>query len=205
MDYLVAIATLKQADPVLGRVIDQVGECTLLEQQQTGDVLSSLTRAIIYQQLSGKAAGAIYHRFLDLYPDRGFPSAAEILQTSEDQLRSAGLSRSKVLYLKDLAQHVQAGLPTMAMLEQLEDEAIIEALIPIKGIGRWSAQMLLIFRLHRWDVLPVDDLGVRAGAKRVYKLPELPTKKELIAIAQPWQPYRTIASWYLWRSVDQLS
>jgi DNA-3-methyladenine glycosylase II len=204
-DYATAIATLKQADPMMASLIDQVGECTLHHQQQTGDVLSALTRAIVYQQLSGKAAAAIHRRFLELYPNQPGPTALDILNTPDETLRSVGFSRSKVIYVKDLAQHVQAGLPAMKDLEQLDDEAIIQALIPIKGIGRWSVQMLLIFRLHRWDILPVDDLGVRAGAKRVYQLAELPNKKELELLAHVWKPYRTIASWYLWRSIDQVT
>ncbi|MBM0740220.1 DNA-3-methyladenine glycosylase 2 family protein [Phormidium sp. CLA17] len=202
MNYSIAIAALQSADPILGSAIAQIGTCTLDQQQQTGDLLSSLARSILYQQLSGKAAGAIHRRFLALYPDQPFPTAASILATPDDVLRGAGISRPKVIYIKDLAQKVQVGLPTLLDLEQLDDETIIQTLTPIKGIGRWTVQMLLIFRLHRWDVLPVDDLGVRAGARRLYNLPELPNRKTLEQIGQTWQPYRTIASWYLWRTLD---
>lgn len=204
MDYAIAIATLKHADPTLGRVIDRIGECTLCDQQATGELLPSLISAIIYQQLSGKAAATIHRRFLDLYPNQPAPSASDILNTPDEVLRSVGLSRSKALYLKDLAQHIQAGLPTLAELERLDDEEIIQTLTRVKGIGRWTAQMVLMFRLHRWDVLPVDDLGIRAGIKRVYQLAELPDKKRVEQIGIPWKPYRTIAAWYLWRSIDQV-
>jgi DNA-3-methyladenine glycosylase II len=231
IDYSIALAALKHADPILGKLIDRVGDCRLKESQQTGDLLHSLCEAIIYQQLSGKAAAAIHRRFLALYANSfpnpihpiSFPppplgservssspdsthhtglSAIDILNTPDEQLRAVGLSRSKVVYLKDLAQKVLDGLPTLEELEAMEDEAIIRTLIQVKGIGRWTAQMLLMFRLHRWDVLPVDDLGIRAGIQRLYGLSELPRKKTIEHIATPWQPYRTIACWYIWRSVD---
>lgn len=203
MDYSTAIATLKRTDSTLARLIEQVGECRLAQVQQSGDVLACIARSIIYQQLSGKAASTIYQRFLQLYPDQPFPTALNILETPDDVLRSAGISRSKAVYLKDLAQQVLNGLPTIAELAQMEDEAIIQALLPIKGVGRWTVQMLLIFRLHRWDVLPVDDLGIRAGIRRVYQFTELPTKSQVQQLGQLWQPYRTIAAWYLWRSLEQ--
>lgn len=203
MDYSVAIATLTQSDPTLASLIQQVGDCRLAQVQQSGDVLTCVARSIIYQQLSGKAASTIYQRFLQLYPEQPFPTATAILETPDEVLRSAGISRSKAVYLKDLAQQVLNGLPTIAELAQMEDEAIIQTLLPIKGVGRWTVQMLLIFRLHRWDVLPVDDLGIRAGIRHTYQLPDLPTKSQVQQLGQPWQPYRTIAAWYLWRSLEQ--
>ncbi|MBW4581752.1 MAG: DNA-3-methyladenine glycosylase [Tildeniella nuda ZEHNDER 1965/U140] len=196
-----AIATLKQADPILATLIEQVGDCTLSQGQRQGDLLFCLCESILYQQLSGKAAAAIHRRFLALYP-HAFPSAADLLNTPDDDLRSAGISRPKIVYLKDLAQKTLDGLPTIAELEAMDDEAIVQTLLPIKGVGRWTVQMLLIFRLHRWDVLPVDDLGIRAGIRRAYGLAELPDKKTVERLGQAWQPYRTIASWYLWRSLD---
>ncbi len=117
-------------------------------------------------------------------------------------MRGVGISRPKVVYLKDLAQKILDGLPTLTELEAMEDEAIIKTLTQVKGIGRWTVQMLLIFRLHRWDVLPVDDLGIRSGIRRVYSLPELPDKKTVQQIGIRWQPYCTIASWYMWRSLE---
>lgn len=218
IDYSIALSTLKHADPILGRVIDRVGECLLHQSQQSGDLLDALCHSIIYQQLSGKAAGTIHRRFLRLYADmnpdvnpdvdldvnsdRPAPTALDILNTPDDVLRGVGLSRSKVVYLKSLAQHVLDGLPTLTELAAMDDEEIIRILTQVKGIGRWTAQMVLIFRLHRWDVLPTDDLGVRSGIRRLYQLDALPDKKTVEKLAQPWQPYRTIASWYLWRSLE---
>lgn len=196
-----AIVTLKQADPILATLIEQVGDCTLNQEQRQGDLLFCLCESILYQQLSGKAAAAIHRRFLALYP-QGLPSAADLLDTPDDDLRSAGISRPKIVYLKDLAQKTLDGLPTIAELETMDDEAIVQTLLHIKGVGRWTVQMLLIFRLQRRDVLPVDDLGIRAGIRRAYGLAELPDKKTVERLGQVWQPYRTIASWYLWRSLD---
>jgi len=200
MDYLDAIATLKQSDPILAKEIERVGDCKLHEVQQKGDLLFSLSRSILYQQLSTKAATAIHQRFLQLY-DGNF-TAFDILNTPDDMLRGVGISRPKVLYIKDLAQKVLHGLPALAELETMDDEDIIQILTPVKGIGRWTVQMLLMFRLYRLDVLPVDDLGIRAAVRRVYNMTELPDKKTLEKMGQDWQPYRTIASWYLWRSLE---
>ncbi len=201
MDYSAAIASLQQADPTMAHLIEQVGDCLLHQSQNTGDLLYSLSESILYQQLSGKAAATIHRRFLALYPN-GLPTATDILNTPDELLRGAGISGSKVAYLQDLAQKIADGLPTLEELERLDDETIIKTLLPIKGVGRWTVQMLLIFRMHRWDVLPVDDLGIRSGIRRTYQLPDLPDKKTIEKLAQPWQPYRTIASWYLWRSLD---
>ena len=202
MDYSVAVAALKQSDPILALIIEQVGSCKLDQVQQTGDLLFSLSRSILYQQLSGKAAAAIHHRFLQLYTDKPFPTPQDILNTPDETLRGVGISRPKVMYLKNLAQKILDGLPTLTDLQAMEDEAIIKTLTQVKGIGRWTVQMLLIFRLHRWDVLPVDDLGIRSAICRVYSLPELPDKKIVQHVGQLWQPYCTIASWYLWRSLE---
>jgi len=184
----------------LGQLIERVGPCQLDQAQQTGDLLASLSRAIIFQQLSTKAATSIYRRFLGLY--LGIPTAVDILHTPTDALRSAGISRPKIAYLRDLAEKTLAELPSLEVLATLDDEAIIQALTQIKGISRWSVQMLLIFRLHRWDVLPVDDLGVRAGIRKVYGLEGLPDKKTVEKLGQNWRPYSTIAAWYLWRSLE---
>jgi DNA-3-methyladenine glycosylase II len=202
MDYAIALTTLKQADPILAPVLERVGACTLHQEQQTGDLLFALSESILYQQLSGKAAATIHRRFLELYPGKPAPTAADILNTPDEVLRGAGISRSKVLYLKHLAQNVLDGLPSLSELEHMDDETIIQTLIPIKGIGRWTVQMLLIFRLHRWDVLPIDDLGIRAGIRNLYGLAELPDKKTVTQLGETWRPYRTIASWYLWRSLE---
>jgi DNA-3-methyladenine glycosylase II len=200
MDYSTAIAHLKHSDPVLAAWIERLGNCRLDQAQRQGDVLATLCQSIIYQQLSTKAAKAIHQRFLLLYPEA--LSAQAILQTADEKLRETGISRSKITYLKDLAQKVLDGLPTLAELETWEDETIVESLTQVKGIGCWTVQMLLIFRLHRWDVLPVDDLGIRSGIRHLYGLADLPNRKQVEQIGACWMPYRSIASWYLWRSLD---
>ena len=202
MSYCAAIDFLKQSDYVLGQLIQQVGPCQLGSSQQNGDLFSSLSRAILYQQLSTKAAATIHRRFLQLYPDKPFPEALAILNTPEEVLRGVGISRPKIGYLKDLANKVLSGLPTLEELEVMDDESIIKILTQVKGVGRWSVQMLLIFRMNRYDVLPVDDLGVRAGIRKVYGLSELPSRQSVELLGQRWKPYCTIASWYLWRSLE---
>jgi len=204
MDYSVAIAALTKSDPILATLIQRVGACHLNRVQQTGDLFFSLSKAIIHQQLSTKSATAIHQRFLKISPAQPFPSALDILNTPDEVLREVGISRPKIIYLKDLAAKVINGLPTIAELELMDDETIIQTLTQIKGIGRWTVQMLLIFRLHRWDVLPVDDLGIRAGVRKVYNLAELPHRKTVEQLGQMWKPYCTIASWYLWRSLEPL-
>ena len=201
-DYSIAVSALKQSDPILAVVIDRVGDCTLEQTQHSGDLLYSLSRSIISQQLSTKAASAIHHRFLALYS--GVPTAQAILDTADEDLRGVGLSRSKVLYMRDLANHVLNGLPTLTDLETIDDETIIQTLTQVKGIGRWSVQMMLIFRLHRWDVLPVDDLGIRTGIRRAYQYSDIPNKAAIEELGKVWQPCRTIASWYLWRSLENV-
>lgn len=202
MSYCPAIQFLQNSDPVLGQLIEQIGPCHLDSSQHNGDLFSSLCRAILYQQLSTKAAATIHRRFLQLYPEKPFPTALDILNTPAEVLRSVGISRPKISYLKDLATKVLEGLPTLEELETMDDESIIQTLTQVKGIGRWTVQMLLIFRMHRLDVLPVDDLGVRAGIRRVYALSELPDKKSVERLGQRWKPYCSIASWYLWRSLE---
>ncbi|MFM7426951.1 MAG: DNA-3-methyladenine glycosylase family protein [Elainella sp.] len=200
VDYSLALASLRSADPRLAAVIDRVGGCTLDQGQGQGDLLAALSESILYQQLSGKAAATIHRRFLQLYEGRE-PTAAEILATPDELLRGAGISRPKIVYLKDLATKLP-GFPSLEELTTWDDEAIIQTLTQVKGIGCWTVQMLLIFRLHRWDVLPTEDLGIRSAMRRLYDLPDLPHKKAMLELAQPWQPYRTVASWYLWRSLE---
>lgn len=200
MNYEAALSSLKQSDPQLASVIERVGPCLLVADE--GDLLSCLAETIIYQQLSGKAAATIHRRFRQIYVEKPVLLATDILNTPDEVLRGAGISRSKVSYLKDLAARVEAGLPSIAELELLEDEAIVKLLTQIKGIGRWSVQMLLIFRMNRLNVLPVDDLGVRAAIQKIYGLETLPDKKMVEQIGQKWKPYCSIATWYLWRSLD---
>ena len=202
MNYQDAVNFLQQSDPTIAGIIAIVGSCQLRDSQQNGDLFSSLARAIIHQQLSTKVAAIIHQRFLQLYGESAFPDAQEVLNTSETVLRSVGLSRPKIRYLKDLASQVLSGLPTIEQLEIMDDESIIQTLTQVKGVGRWTVQMLLIFRLHRLDVLPTEDLGIRAGIRKVYGLNELPDRQTVMSLGQKWRPYRSIASWYLWRSLE---
>ncbi len=201
-DPSLAVAHLRAADSVLGRVIDTVGPFRM-RLRPAPSVFGALAEAIVYQQLNGKAAAAIFARVCALFP-RSKPTAARLLRTPEDKLRGAGLSRSKLLSLRDLAQKAEDGvIPTVAEIRDMADETIIERLSEVRGIGRWTAEMLLIFRLGRPDVLPVDDYGIRKGFAITFDRPELPPPKELAAHGVRWAPYRTVASWYLWRAVER--
>ncbi len=160
----------------------------------------ALARAIIFQQLAGRAAAAIYERFIALFPGRSFPTPAQVLAVSDDELRRAGLSRQKSMYLRDLAAHVANKSLNFHRFGAMSDDEIIVELTRVKGIGRWTAEMFLMFNLGRPDVLPLDDLGVRIAARQAYKLSALPTKRELEQIGERWRPYRSVATWYLWQS-----
>ena len=172
-----------------------------MEVRQAGTHYDALVRSIVYQQLSGKAAGTILSRFLDLYPARR--ARAELVRASSDaELRSAGLSRQKIGYLRDLSARVADRSLPLAHLGRLPDDAIIEHLVQVKGIGRWTAQMFLMFRLGRPDVLPELDLGVQNAIQRAYGLASRPVPKEVLRIGAPWRPFASVASWYLWRSLE---
>ncbi|HND21568.1 MAG TPA: DNA-3-methyladenine glycosylase [Acidobacteriota bacterium] len=194
-----AITHLSDSDPRLAKVIERVGEC-LYRPTPTIKPFDSLVSAIIYQQLSGKAAGTIHQRFLDLYGGTT-PEPKRVLETPDEDLRKAGISRQKLGYLKDLAAKFEGGIVPVDDLKELDDEAMVEALTTIKGIGRWTVQMFLI-RLGRLNVLPDADLGIQKAIKEAYELDSLPAPKEVVKIGAKWQPYCTIASWYLWRSID---
>ena len=197
-----AAERLRAADPVLARVIDEVGPFRM-QLRPAPSVFAALAQAIVYQQLNGKAAAAIFARLSALFP-RGRPTSGRLLRTSEDKLRGAGLSRSKLLSLRDLAQRAEdGGIPTFGEIQSMADETIVERLSEVRGIGRWTAEMLLIFGLGRPDVLPVDDYGVRKGFAIAFDRSELPSPKELAAYGARWEPYRTVASWYLWRVVER--
>ncbi len=195
-----AIPHLKQADPVLGRIIDRVGQLPP-GPRSDGTHLGALARAIVYQQLSGKAAGTIHGRFEALYGGRA-PTPAELLATPDERLRAAGLSRAKALYLKDLAARAAAGTVAVDLLHELSDEALMEALTSVKGIGKWTAQMFMMFRLGRPNVLPDLDLGVRIAVQLAYNLRRMPAPKEVLARGAVWSPYASFAAWYLWRSLE---
>ena len=198
-----AIAHLSAADPVMGDLITRVGAFTLTP-EPTHSPFHALMRAIVYQQLSGKAAGTILGRVLALMPSgRGRPRPEDLLALDDTRLRAAGLSGNKLLALRDLAAKAQDGtVPTLAALRRLGDAEIIERLTAVRGIGVWTVEMLLLFRLGRGDVLPVADLGVQKGYQLTYRTRALPTPKRLLTAGQAWRPFRSVASWYLWRAVD---
>ncbi|HJU89807.1 MAG TPA: hypothetical protein VJ672_10470 [Gemmatimonadaceae bacterium] len=195
-----AVRHLKKSDPILARVIERVGACRF-QTRDEGKHFDYVARAIIYQQLSGSAAATIFRRFHDIYGGRA-PTPEELLATPEERLRAAGLSRQKIGYLFDLARKAQEREVDFENLHQLEDAAIVEALTRVKGVGVWTAQMFLMFRLGRPDVLPDLDLGIRKGIQRAYKLRKEPRADRVHRIGSAWAPYRTIASWYLWRSLE---
>jgi DNA-3-methyladenine glycosylase II len=188
---------LRSADPVLARVIEAVGPVALILRRER---FQALSRAIIFQQLAGAAAHTIYTRFVAMFPGRRFPTPRQVLDATTDSLRTAGLSRQKILYLKDLAAHIENGALNFHRFAKMSDEEIILDLTRVHGIGRWTAEMFLMFNLGRPDVLPVDDLGIRSAARRLYRMRKLPDARRLRGLAERWRPYRSAACWYLWRS-----
>jgi DNA-3-methyladenine glycosylase II len=198
--YRRAVTHLVRSDPTLARVIDAVGTCRFRPRVE-GTHFDAVLRAIVFQQLSGKAAATIHGRVLDLFRARR-PTPADLLALPEDQLRGAGLSRQKISYLRDLAARAHAGEVPLDTLHELDDDALIAALTAVKGVGRWTAQMFLIFRLGRPNVLPELDLGIRKAIMLAYGLRTLPSPTRVMRIGAPWAPYATIASWYLWRSLE---
>ena len=191
-------------DPVLRRVIRHVGPCTLRPRR---DYFVVLCQSIFTQQISTKVATVLFNRFRDQFPNRRpTPSrVVEFLTTrDEETIRSVGLSRQKRAYVLDLAEHFVDGRIPTRRLARMDDEAVIETLTAVNGIGRWTAEMFLIFTLNRPDVLPIDDLGLWESVKRAYALPDRPKPKEILARGESWRPWRTIATWYLWRGASQL-
>lgn len=200
-DVAHAKRVLRRNDPQLGELMDRVGPYRLkLRDRKTP--FQALLQSIVYQQLSGQAAGAIHRRVLDLFPHR-YASPATLLQLNDASLLSAGLSRAKVKAVRDLANRcLQGEVPNARMLRQMNDGEIIQCLLPIRGIGVWTAEMLLIFNLGRPDILPIRDLGVLKGFRITYGLKSNPNPKKMLAHGERWRPYRTMASWYLWRAND---
>lgn len=194
---------LSKIDPVMRRLIEEVGPCSLKPKARRSP-FESLVRAIAYQQLHDKAAESILKRFLALFPGRRFPHPQDLLAMKVSSIRTAGFSRPKIMALRDLAAKTLSGaVPTGRMVKSLDDQAIVERLIEVRGIGRWTAEMLLIFQLGRPDVLPVDDFGVRNGFRIAYRRRSMPTPKHVLEYGERWRPYRTAASWYLWRAADR--
>jgi DNA-3-methyladenine glycosylase II len=185
---------------VLRAIIKRHGQCGLPIARDP-DIYGGLIRSIISQQLSTKAAATIYGRFRALLPDSGGPTPQAVFSFSEEALRGVGLSRQKISYLRDLSQKMLEGSLHTDSLSSLGDEEVIDALTNIKGVGRWTAEMILIFRLLRPDILPVGDLGIVKAIQRAYGLRKPPDARRMMKIAEPWRPYRSVASWYLWASL----
>ncbi len=194
-DWRAARRHLAKADPVMAGLIAKVGPCTLAPRT---DYFVTLCKSILSQQISTIVAAVLFARLKTLFP-RGRPTPAGLLLLDDVALRGVGLSRQKMVYLRDLAAHFSAGQIPVRRLAAMDDEQVIQALLPVKGIGRWTAEMFLIFVLNRTDVLPVDDLGLRRGMQRAWGLDALPTAALAVERAEVWRPYRSIATWYLWR------
>ena len=199
-DREAAVAHLRRADLVLARVIESIGPFTL---EPMSGSFHALARSIFFQQLAGPAARAIMKRVLDLLgtDDERFFTPQEFLTATDEDLRAAGLSRQKLAYLRDLAQKFASGELREDEFATLDDEEVIRRVSAVKGIGRWTAEMFLIFSLGRPDVLPVDDLGVRRGFQQTYGLDSLPSPEQMRSVAEPWRPFRTVGTWYMWRSL----
>ena len=198
-----AVAHVATADPALARLIDTVGPYTATRRRLRGGYFHALARAIVYQQLAGKAAAAIHGRWAALYD--GVPTPEEVLATPDETLRSVGLSVAKATSIKDLAAKVLDGTVVLRGVNRLDDDEIVARLTQVRGIGRWTAEMFLMFQLGRPDVWPVDDYGVRKGWALIHGRPDvLPTPKELMVAGDAYRPHRSVAAWYCWRAVDTL-
>jgi DNA-3-methyladenine glycosylase II len=195
------VAHLLRVDPAFERIVASAPDFALHGRRQ-GDYFNALVRSIVYQQLAGRAAAAIHKRFIDVFG--GEPKPGQVLAATEAQLRGAGLSNAKFLAIRDLAQKASDGSVPLERIEQLPDDEIVARLSAVRGIGRWTAEMFLIFQLGRQDVWPVDDLGVRRGYSVIHGLAEWPKPKELTALGEIYRPYRTAAAWYCWRTADTL-
>ena len=201
-DYQRARRLLMRRDPVLATAIKRIGPCLMAERQRK-DHLSALVGAIVSQQLSTKAAATIYGRFVALFPDGQAFDAGAIAAQSDAALRGVGLSGQKVSYLRDLSARIVDGRLQLDALESLPDEDVIERLTAVKGFGRWTAEMFLMFRLHRPDVLPVGDLGIVNAIQRLYRMRARPNATRIQKLGEAWKPYRSVASWYLWQTLRE--
>jgi 3-methyladenine DNA glycosylase/8-oxoguanine DNA glycosylase len=214
LDHTEALAYLSRVDRKLARIIVKSGPFTL-RPERTQSIFEALLESIIYQQLNGKVAATITGRVKALFPENthslrtrrglvaGFPTPEQILAATPELLRSAGLSQAKMLAIRDLsAKTLDGTVPTTREANRMSDDELIERLTAVRGIGRWTVEMLLMFRLGRPDILAVDDYGIRKGFAKIHKLTELPKPKELLAYGERWRPHRSIASWYLWRAAE---
>jgi len=198
-EFAKARRLLMRRDPILAPVLRKHKTRSLLDTPPM-DPFPALVRTITAQQISTKAAATIHGRLVALMPGAVTPEA--MLALTDEQFRAAGLSRQKIVYLRDLAAKVRSGELSAHTLHELSDEDVIKAIVTVKGLGRWSAEMYLMFRLHRPDVLPVDDLGIMTAIQRLYGLRKRPKPDRMKKIAEAWRPYRTVACWYLWRSLE---
>lgn len=202
IDWGKACRYLSRSDPALGAVITRVGG-TGFPPNTMVTALEALAHSIVYQQLSGKAAATIFGRFRALFPGPAFPEPEEVLAMPHPKLRGAGLSEAKARAIKDLAEHARIGtIPPVDHLRAMAPEQVVERLTVVRGVGRWTVEMLLLFRLGHPDVLPAHDLGIRKGLARISKRRELPEPEAVIRRGERWRPFRSVASWYLWRAAD---
>lgn len=214
LDHTAAIAHLSGVDRKLARIIAKFGPCRW-QPETTQSIFEALLESIIYQQLNGKVAATITNRVKALFPENthhvrthrglvgGFPTPEQILAATPEHLRSAGLSQAKMLAIRDLAAKTLDGtVPTARAAHKMRDDELVERLTAVRGIGRWTVEMLLLFRLGRTDVLAVDDYGVRKGFAKMHRMDELPKPKELLAYGERWRPHRSVACWYMWRAAE---
>jgi len=199
MNHNIALRHLSHADKRMEKLIDKFGPPNF---NLMNNYYESLIRSIVYQQLSGKAASIIYERFLDLFVFDIYPKPKDVLEVSIETLRSSGLSYQKVNYIRDLSEKWQDGTMNLTDIDSMTDEEISSELIKVKGIGQWTADMFLMFTLGRPDVFPFGDLGIQKGVMILTNMNRLPTQKEMERKTKKWQPYRTVAAWYLWKLVD---
>jgi DNA-3-methyladenine glycosylase II len=200
--YRLASQHLSAQDTDWARLVTEVGDCKLSFETHR-EPYESLVRAIAYQQLNGRAAEAILGRFLALFPEDDFPSPTQILATDDITMRACGFSANKMTTIRQIATSTQAGVvPTLIDAQNMENASLIERLVQLRGVGRWTVEMFLIFTLGRLDVLPVGDFGIREGYKLLKSLPEQPTPKVLDKLGEAWAPYRSVATWYLWQAVN---
>jgi 3-methyladenine DNA glycosylase/8-oxoguanine DNA glycosylase len=197
-----ALRYLSNADKTLAKLIRKVGPCTLKPERNCSP-FQSLVRSVAYQQLTGKAAATILGRVKNLFPEKLFPEPRDLLNTPDEHLRAAGLSRAKIAAVKDIAAKTLDGIvPDAKTIRKMSDAKILERLTSIRGVGPWTVEMLLMFRLGRPDILPATDYGVRKGFALTYQFEELPSPKELLDYGERWRPHRTTASWYMWRALE---
>jgi|TARA_B100001778_G_C18595770_1_gene634611 DNA-3-methyladenine glycosylase II len=204
VDTLTATRYLVNADPDLAKIIRKVGSCTL-KPDKSRTIFASLVKSIVYQQLTGKVAAVIFSRLLGLFPEKRFPSPENILSISIERLRSAGLSYQKANYIQNIAQaSIDGIIPQTRVANRMTNQQLVSQLTSIKGVGIWTVEMLLIFKLGRLDVLPVNDYGVQKGFALMKCLDKHPKPKELVVAGNCWSPYRTVATWYLWQAADTI-